>query len=223
VNKINDNIYAGILPSDSEEVQGWNSNEPIFEELIEKTRPETIIEVGTWLGGSAINMSKIIKKLNLNTKIYCVDTWLGAEEFWTRWAHTPDRDLRIKNGYPQVYFDFLSNVVKHEAQDIIIPIPNTSFIGCKILKHMEIKADLIYIDGSHEYEDVKMDIINYMDLLNPNGFMFGDDIIWEGVRKAVAESFKNNIIRLVNNNFWVYKKEQEVVGFEPTEPYGSAV
>jgi hypothetical protein len=205
MNKINENVYDGILPSESDYVQGWNSNEPIFEDLITKIRPRNIIEVGTWLGGSAINMSKIIKKLNLDTKIYCVDTWLGAEEFWTGAAHTPERNLKCKNGYPQVYFDFLSNVVKHEVQDIIIPIPNTSFIGSKILKHMGITADLIYVDGSHEYEDVKLDIINYMDILNSNGVMFGDDIGWGGVNKAVNEILKDDI-EIIQNNFWTYQK-----------------
>jgi hypothetical protein len=207
MNKINDNIYDGILPSESSDVYGWNSHWPIFEELIEKINPEVIIEVGTWLGASALNMCKTIKKLNLKTKIYCVDTWMGAEEFWTGAAHTSERNLKLKNGYPQVYFDFLSNVVKHEAQDIIIPVPNTSFIGSKILKYMQIKADLIYIDGSHVYEDVKSDIINYMDILKPNGVMFGDDyLVGEDVAKAVHEVLEDKI-QLVHPNFWMYQKQ----------------
>jgi hypothetical protein len=82
-------------------------------------------------------------------------TWLGAEEFWTSQADTGERDLRQKNGYPQVYFDFLANVVQHDCQDLIVPIPNTSFIGHIILKNRGVLADLIYIDGSHVYEDVK--------------------------------------------------------------------
>lgn len=206
MNSINDCIYDGIEASGIDYIPGWNSYSNAFRELIEKTRPKTIIEVGTWLGASAINMAKITKELNLETKIYCVDTWLGAEEFWTRLADTPDRDLKLKNGYPTVYNDFLANVVQHNMQDTIIPIPNTSSIGYHILKHYNICADLIYIDGSHTYEDVKSDIGSYTKLLAPGGIIFGDDIGWSGVRKAIDDILANNY-DILENNFWVHKKK----------------
>ena len=63
MNQIGGNIYEGIKPSGAETIQGWNSNNPAFRELIEKKRPKVIIEVGTWLGASAINMAAICKEL----------------------------------------------------------------------------------------------------------------------------------------------------------------
>jgi hypothetical protein len=206
MNTINKNIYNEILPSGIEQVPGWQSYSPVFKQLIEQVKPKVIIEVGTWLGASAINMAKITKELNLNTKIYCVDTWLGAEEFWTHNKHTPERDLKLKNGYPQIYFDFISNVKQHNVEDIITPIPNTSYIGSLILKHYNIAADLIYIDGSHEYIDVKNDINTYMQILNPGGIMFGDDYVdcWPGVRRAVKETLTNNF-QVLENIFWVHR------------------
>lgn len=206
MNLINNNIYIDIKPSGNQQVPGWHSDSTIFRELIERTKPKTIIEVGTWLGASAINMAKITKELKLDTKIYCVDTWLGAEEFWTRLNNTSERNLKLKNGYPQVYFDFLSNVVEHNVQDVIIPIPNTSYVGSFILKHYNIQAELIYIDGSHEYVDVKTDIISYKELLKPEGIMFGDDIAhFAGVKQAVDEVLKDEA-QTVQTDFWVYQK-----------------
>lgn len=120
-------------------------------------------------------------------KIYCIDTWLGATEFWTNAADTEERDLRQRSGYPQVYFDFLSNVVQAGMQDIIIPIPNTSTIGAKILRHHGIIADLIYIDGSHDFEDVVQDIRSYAPLVRQGGILFGDDLNWSGVSAAVSQ------------------------------------
>lgn len=187
MNLLNNNVYEGIKPSGNKSVAGWNSYSAEFQKIIEKQRPQTIIEVGTWLGASAIHMAGICKNLGLSTKIYCVDTWLGAEEFWTRMAGTEERNLKLKNGYPSVYFDFLANVVEHDLQEVITPVPNTSFIGSVILNHYGIKADLIYIDGSHLYEDVKSDILAYRPLLNEGGTMFGDDIGWQSVQQAVSE------------------------------------
>lgn len=200
MNKIGDKVFEGIQPSGVANVQGWNSDQPLFRELIEKTRPAVIIEVGTWLGASAIHMAKICRELGLQTTIYCVDTWLGAEEFWTSQADTGERDLRQKNGYPQVYFDFLANVVQHDCQDLIVPIPNTSTIGSIILQDRRVLADLIYIDGSHEYQDVKTDVLAYKKLLSPKGLMFGDDITWGSVKMAVSEVCPNH--REIGN-FWL--------------------
>lgn len=199
------NIYENVelMPAD---LRGWNSNDNAFEALILKVKPKTIIEVGSWKGASAINMAQICKKNNLQTQIFCVDTWLGALEFWTNLADTEERNLYIKNGYPQVYYQFLSNVIHTDTQDLITPLPLPSNIAHKVLNFHNIKADLIYIDASHEYEDVLVDIRNYRQLLNASGIIFGDDFTnsWPGVERAVRESFNNNFY-VVNNNFWVHE------------------
>lgn len=204
----NEDIFQGIIRSRKRTILGWNSYSEIFKKLINQVRPQVIIEVGTWLGALAIHMAKLCQKLSLNTKIYCVDTWLGAEEFWTWLKDTPERDLKLKNSYPQVYFEFLSNVVEHNVQNMIVPIPNTSHIASIILKKFKVSPNLIYIDGSHEYQDVISDITDYYELLVPGGIIFGDDISWDGVSTAVKTKFEK--IEIFENNFWIVKKEQKV-------------
>ena len=144
MNKIDRKIYDNldILPED---LQGWNGKSKLFGQLIGEIRPKTIIEVGTWKGQSAINMGTSVVDLNLNTKIFCVDTWLGAVEFLTTLSHTPERNLLLKNGYPQIYYQFLSNVVHHGLEDYILPIPNTSENGFRFLKSNNIMAEIIYM------------------------------------------------------------------------------
>src|SRR4051812_30139699 len=128
MNNINQNIYEGFSPL-PEDLQGWNSQHPIFEHLIRDIKPKTIIEVGTWKGASAIHMGLLCKANHLQTKIYCVDTWLGSVEFWTRLNDTPERDLMLRHGYPQIYYQFLSNVVHNNLQDVIIPVPMPSTVA----------------------------------------------------------------------------------------------
>jgi predicted O-methyltransferase YrrM len=203
---INDHtIYDSIdlLPAD---VGGWNSDSPVFEDLIVKYKPKVIVEVGTWKGASAINMANIIKKHGMSTRIFCIDTWLGALEFWTNLSNTEERNLMLKNGYPQIYYQFLSNVVHANVKDVITPIPLPSDIAHSVLKYHNIKADVIYIDASHEYEDVLRDIGNYKNILNDKGVMFGDDFNdgWPGVKRAVHESFDQSY-SVAYNNFWIYE------------------
>ena len=204
MNIIGQNIYENFPLILTEDLQGWNSNHNVFSDLIEEKKPNVIIEVGTWKGASAINMAKFCKEKGLNAKIYCIDTWLGAVEFWTDFKEDQQRDLILRNGYPQVYYQFLTNVIRQGVKDFIIPIPVTSSIGAKVLAHYGIKADLIYIDGSHEYEDVKADIIAYRELLNTGGVIFGDDFTaFSDVAKAVKEVVRD--FNVVDNNFWIAK------------------
>lgn len=169
------------------DLQGWGSTDPNFKKLIDEICPELIIEVGSWKGGSAIFMAEYIKKKNIDCKIVCVDTWLGALEFLTDKAD-PDRyiSLNKKNGYPNVYFQFLANVMYKEAQDYIIPFPQTSAIGAQFFEEHHIQADMIYIDASHEFDDVIKDLHDYWNILKIGGVLFGDDYnIWPGVTEAV--------------------------------------
>ena len=168
-----------------QDLQGWQSNCPIFEELIDKVQPKTIVEIGSWKGGSAINMAKLCKARGLDTKIYCIDTWLGASEFWTN--PTPERNLHLHYGYPQIYYQFLSNVVHNDVVDCIIPVPLPSSIGI----HLVPNADLIYVDGDHSYAGALQDITNAYEKLikEPGKVIFGDDYcndIFE-VKRAVDE------------------------------------
>lgn len=209
MNKIDKTIYDNLklLP---QQLMGWNGNKPIFRQLIEKIKPATIIEVGSWKGQSAINMGKTVKELELNTTIHCVDTWLGAIEFWTTGKNTDERNLLTTNGYPQVYFQFLSNVVHNNLQDVILPFPNTSENGYRYFKYNNITAQMIYIDASHEEDDVYKDLNNYYELLDYNGILFGDDYQkdWPGVINSVNRfsEEKNIQLEIVDNNFWVLKK-----------------
>jgi len=208
MNELKKSIYDNLelLPED---LQGWNGDSKVFKNLIDNVNPKIIIEVGTWKGLSAITMAEHIKHTNKSTKIYCVDTWLGAIEFWSSHKSTPERDLLLKNGYPNIYYQFLSNVVHRKVEDIIIPFPNTSHIGYLYFKYQNIKADMIYIDASHEEFDVYYDIKHYMNILNTNGVIFGDDYKhWEGVKRAVDKyAYENDLdVELLENNFWVLKK-----------------
>jgi len=208
MNLIDKNIYNEftLLPEDT---SGWNGNSEVFVKLITEIKPKTIIEVGSWKGQSAINMGKATKELGLDTTIHCVDTWLGAIEFWSKLKATEERNLLLRHGYPQIYYQFLSNVIHNGLQDTILPFPNTSENGFRYFKDIKITADLIYIDASHEEEDVYKDVNNFFTLLNNGGVIFGDDYFsWAGVRTSIDRFVKeqNLTLEILENNFWVIKK-----------------
>lgn len=198
-------IYKDFTPLPAR-IQGWDSESVLFEEMILATKPKVIIEVGTWLGASAIHMAKTCKKHGFYPEIVCIDTWLGNIQMWNDPALYPE--LQIKNGYPAVYYQFLSNVVAEECQDLITPLPNTSDTGFDMLKQYGCKADLIYVDAAHEYLPAKQDIKNYVTLLTPTGQIFGDDYDWPTVRRAAEEAAveTNHTLIVKRTRRWAFTK-----------------
>jgi len=164
-------------------MHGWNGESPVFAELIAELRPSTIVEVGTWMGMSACHMADLAPQAH----IYCIDTWLGSLEFWVGLRGTPDRDLMLRHGYPQCYYQFLSNIIHRGCAGRITPIPVPSNIGAQILASMGVKADLIYVDAGHAEDEVLRDIACCKPLLRAGGVMFGDDVLyWPGVAAAAS-------------------------------------
>jgi hypothetical protein len=188
------NIYEGFHhQAFPEDLTGWGGDSPAFAELIREKRPGFIIEVGSWKGASAVTMADSMKAEGLDGQILCIDTWLGALEFWSDQTD-PERfgALECKHGFPSVYYRFLANVCHRGHQQRIVPFPMTSTAAALWLMRTDLRADLIYIDASHEEEDVYQDLLDYHGLLAPGGIIFGDDWGWSGVRAAVERFAAEN-------------------------------
>jgi len=181
-----DDIYSSFNPEDyPDDMSGWGSKHGAFRAGIEAVRPSTIIELGSWKGKSAVHMANICKKLSLYTEIICIDTWLGSFEINLPITSHNSMDLGRKNGYPQVYYKFLANVVRSGMSNCITPLAATSADGFLILSKLKVKADFIYVDAAHDYRTVLGDLTEYWVLLNDGGILVGDD--WGNVQSPGVE------------------------------------
>ena len=183
------NPYDGleVLPFNT---HGWNSNSPAFKQAIDQTNPcKLIVEVGTWMGGSARTMAQILKQRGEDFEIVCVDTFLGSVEHWNRVAYL----MTLKNGRPVVYEHFLSNALHVGLQDYLTPFPCDSVNAYETLKHFKIVPDMVYIDAGHDYESVSADIKRWTEILRPGGTLLLDDAHHPPIQKAVADHIPNAI------------------------------
>lgn len=190
-----------------EDRSGWGGQSPAFAILIERLKPRFIIEVGSWKGASALTMAESMRNQNLDGPILCVDTWLGALEFWSDQSD-PQRfgALECRHGYPNVYYRFLANVCHANQQSRIVPFPLPSSTAALWLLRTDLRADLIYLDGSHEEEDVYQDLLDYQPLLAPGGLLFGDDWAWSGVRAAVERFAAEEKLQISHlHDKWILK------------------
>lgn len=198
------------------DMQTWGGNAKILLNKIDELNPELIVEVGTWKGGSAIHMAKHLKKINSKAKIVCVDTWLGSLEHWMAKDETSHRknwfrSLKLKNGYPQLYNQFLYNVIHAGLQEYIIPFPVTSAIAAEWFIKKDIEADFIYIDGDHSYNAVYYDVLQWYVNLKLKGHIIGHDIQMESVNEALDTLKIHGLIDYsadYKNNIYTIKKDK---------------
>jgi hypothetical protein len=73
-------------------------------------------------------------------------------------------------------------------------------------------VDVVYIDGSHKYEDVVKDIESFWPTVDVGGFLCGHDYMrdWPGVTKAVDEFVSGHALsrpRRFEDGSWLISKE----------------
>ena len=141
-----------------------------------------------WKGQSTIHMTEIAKKINPKIILIAIDTFLGSPKHWKpKHPNNFQQFLKLKFGYPQLYYQFLANVMHKGLENNIIPLPQTSVNAAIILKTLGIKGDIIHIDAAHDFENVYSDLVKYWDLLTEDGVLIGDDFApgWPGFQRGV--------------------------------------
>lgn len=158
------------------------------------------VEVGSWKGRSSAYMAVEIINAEKNIEFYCVDTWEGGEDH--------KNDETFSKELETLYEVFLKNI--SPVKDYIRPIKSTSIEASKQFEDNSL--DFIFIDASHEYEDVKNDIKVWLPKVKPGGVFAGHDYFYEGedyfpgVKRAVNESLTN--FQTCFKNCFVYSKPE---------------
>lgn len=165
---------TGFVPMPDATLTGWGGDDPILARWVADCAAdaETVVEVGCWRGLSTITLAQAAPRATL----WCVDTWLGSDEFWLGTeAGQPAWDLRLRHGYPRVYDEWLTNLAAAGLTDRVRPMPMPSGQAARVFERLGQRADLVYVDGSHDSEDVRADLIAWRRVLTPSGWLMGDD------------------------------------------------
>lgn len=142
-----------------------------------------ILEIGSYEGASAVFIADNLLA-NTNSKLTCVDPFLLTDKI------TP-----LTESTESI---FLSNISKSKYHDRIF---HKKMLSSEFYLDNREKYDLIYIDGSHDVEDVKNDFLNCLKILNKNGIMWMDDYGAEkiGLPQCINQLYEenNNVLEVI--------------------------
>ena len=173
---------------------------------ISKININFIVEVGSFTGMSAITMTKVMLENQIKPLIFCIDTWLGDMNMWIN--KEVYQYLGPVNGRPQVYEQFLANVVGHNFTKFILPFSTTSILGSRFLHIYNFHPQIIFLDSAHEQGETLIELALLWPLVQPGGILFGDDWNWKTVRCDVKKFafYRQLNVEMLGGSVWAIKK-----------------
>ena len=181
--------------------ENWFDFQGLYSKMVDSfTDGSHFVEVGSWKGRSASYLAVEIINSNKKIKFDCVDTWLGSVE------HTNSSSLffqsELVNDEGWLYNQFINNI--QPVVDVINPIRTTSLKAAA--SYPDESLDFVFIDASHQYEDVINDLRTWYPKIKKGGYIGGHDftIMHSGVIKAVKEFFDTNFD--IHKSSYLHKK-----------------
>lgn len=140
-------------------VQGWFHHGDKILSLLEQHRPKVCVELGSWLGASAIPVARSIRRWG--GTLACIDTWSGN-------AFRADDEAQS----PIMLSSCARNVVQADVSGTIHFIAAATLEAARWWTQ---PIDYLYVDADHSYEAVLADLRAWVPHVKPNGLIVGDD------------------------------------------------
>jgi predicted O-methyltransferase YrrM len=146
-------------------VPGWltdEEGEALYELAKRCTGRGSIVEIGSWKGKSTICLGRG-SQAGAGVRIYAID---------------PHADYR--------FGDFKSNVERAGVADLVTPIASLSQAAADAFEE---PIELLFVDGSHEYDLVLEDFEQWVPKVVDGGWVAFHDTTWTaGPRKVVGQA-----------------------------------
>ncbi len=161
-------------------IQGYMTYEELAW-LAEQARDKAcVVEIGSWKGRS----TKAMALAQESGVLYAVDHWRG-----TAGGDATGQEAQALGGDVRGLFN--GNLLPELEAGRVIPLQIDHAQAVDALKaRAEFQgADLVFIDGAHDYPSVKRDIQAALQIVRPGGVISGHDLNEPGVAQAVQEAF----------------------------------
>ena len=153
-------------------IDGFMSEPELLWLAAQAREHSVIVEIGSYLGRSTRAMLD-----HTNGIIYAIDDWKGPRDIY---LSKEERDT--------LFSKFCANLKDSLNWDNLITLHlDFAMIPNWILFGTNDQVDMVFIDGDHNYEYVKRDILFWKNKLSKGGLICGHDINFPEVRLAVTE------------------------------------
>lgn len=179
---------ARIAAADA--IPGWMKSEELLWLACEAETHQAIVELGSHLGRSTRALAD-----NTSGTVWAIDDWNGPR----------DAEFRVEIDRDGLYDQFRANLSDHIDSGRVCPIQADH---ADVTSFPSVRPDMVFLDGSHEYADVKRDVIYWRERLKAGGLLCGHDAQWKGVSRALEEELPQ-AQRVKDTALWLWRKPKE--------------
>lgn len=181
-----------------EDIPGWFNFQKAYDEAITNAKDDDVfIEIGCFLGKSTAYMAQKIKESGKKINFYVIDP-LSSDFVDDKSLH---QCFQSKSQY-SMFIDFFRELDLLDQINLLQMTSDEAFTHLKAMK-----AKFIFIDGSHEFDQVNKDIANFKQLMQADSTIGGDDFYCPDVAKAVELHFGKGY-SVADDKTWPYWTHQ---------------
>ena len=167
----------------SRDLSSWWEHVPIAHWLVEKLKPQVIVELGTHNGVSFSSFCEAAEQYSRDTYVYAIDTWEGDKQAG---YYTDDVYQKVVN-MQREHYARCSTLIRSTFDEASKYFENGSI-------------DILHIDGLHTYEAVKNDYTTWKSKVRRGGTIlfhdwnvrergFGVYKLWDEIKKEQGVCF----------------------------------
>lgn len=153
-----------------QQVPGWGDQiVPAYEEVVGLAHDGSVfVEVGSWLGQSAVAMGHAIKASKKDIRFYAVDHGFGSP--------TDELLMQYLNQMGGCSIGHMCvNLDRAKVRDVVVPLATDSQLAAKLFPDNSV--DFVYIDAEHSRDALLRDIRIWWPKVKPGGIMGGHDYL----------------------------------------------
>lgn len=165
---------TGTIEHFYEQIPGWFTYPRLYRRAVANSAEDgRLVEVGSWMGKSISFLAVEAVNSGASQRIIAVDSW-GDHA-----AVTSDEVFEGEETYRR----YLQNI--GPVADKVETMRLSSLDAAK--QFADRSCDFVFIDASHEFEDVLDDLRAWYPKVRSGGVFAGHDYHWPGVSRAVRE------------------------------------
>jgi predicted HAD superfamily hydrolase len=151
--------FLGTTISDPQfrPVTAWLEHGPFATWLVRRLKPRRIVELGTHFGYSYFAMCQSVAEAGLSTECIAIDLWQGDEH-----AGFYDNSVYESVVAENEQYKHFSRLIRSKFADALALVEDGSI-------------DLLHIDGTHLYDDVREDFESWRPKLSPSAVVLFHD------------------------------------------------
>ena len=160
-------------------IQGWCDFGDLYFAIAEILDEGAVfVEIGSWMGQSAVVLCQRLQDIGKNVTVYCVDTFQGEQ-------NQPAHVEIVQQMGGSTFRKFEENIKAAGVADMIEAITADSVNAAGHFR--DASLDGVFIDAAHDYDSVVKDVAAWFPKVKPGGIFAGHDYPCPDVQKAVDE------------------------------------